>query len=158
MNNTRQAWSRNAPMIFAMMIVLVIASLRDLEFYWDQAIRKDQWITAEIEVVPVVGERPLIRYRPLPVENFAGEWKAWVRTSRDKIRINGGDGTGTYSPNVPKARLWSWEAFFEKDFPEPLMPYEVCVSYSGALMASGAKGAFGPFCSAPHDPRAEVPQ
>ena len=158
MNNTRQAWSRNAPMIFAMMIVLVIASLRDLEFYWDQYIRTDQWITAEIEIVPVVGQRPMIRYRPKPVEDFTGEWKAWARTARDKIRIRGGDGTGTYSPNVPKEEPWRWEAFFEKDFPEPLVPYEVCVSYSGALMSSGARGAFGPFCSAPHDPRAEVPQ
>jgi hypothetical protein len=124
---------------------------------YDKHLRERPWVSAGIEIVPSFSEgtKPSILYTVRAPAFVEGTWKAWTQKANNGRRLCGGDGTGTYSPENSITKSWSWEAYFERDCPEPNVPYEICVLYN-VRTATGVPDQFGPFCSNPYDPKGKM--
>lgn len=131
--------------------LLILVGADPAARFYDRNIKPRPWLYADVEIVPVVGSRPRVRYAVHAKSYVAGDWRAWVEVE-PAVRICGGSGSGTYSERTGKPRLWGWQAWLGRDCSEPAIPYRLCVSYD-VRTPSGVPGDFGPDCSAFHDPQ-----
>ncbi len=122
-----------------------------LKFY-DENLRPQPWLTAEIEIQPTPDGRPRIMYAVEARVDVRGEWKAWLTSDGGFRLCDGGTGRGTYSDSSEGPRSWAWADWLGRDCAVPNIPFRACVFYD-VQTPHGARGHFGPFCSPLFDPR-----
>lgn len=111
---------------------------------WDVTGRARPWIASSLTITPGPGALgPLVKDRTTAAYPVTGERRVWVEDSSglrlcDSERYDAWEGATD--------RSWTFDAFTEGCAPPP-EPFRVCTSFV-VQSPRGARGAFGPFCSA----------
>ena len=152
MLNTREALRRQAPMILIAATLIGLAMIGNVPRLYDTHLRPRPWLDPIVEILPpMVGGKPKIRYGARPSIDLSGGWTAWLEV--ESVRCCTMKGDGNYAVGrLP--REWFWADWLGYDWAVPDRPFVACVSYD-VTADSGARGRFGPFCSAEFDPRSK---
>lgn len=116
---------------------------------WDTALRGRPWIDSTLTLRPGPSG-PLVEDRTAATYPVSGERRVWVEGA-DGLRFCDGERNDGWEGTSD--RIWTFHAFTE-GCEAPAVPFRVCTSFV-VQTPRGARGSFGPFCSAfdPTGPR-----